>query len=175
MFGYTEIVSIPDEGTLLVVDAAIGRLFKFDMTARKGTPVLLPIEGMAEGDRIVRSDAIRLPEKYGGRVLLITDQSRGVVVVRSGESTEGKGKGKKNLKEKLWGRTEYLGLVPNDPTLPPGALTPAVTQMADRVYMVPNWFGERPIVEGTLTGNRSVFYLVDIPEEVDGLVRARGD
>ncbi|KAM7186858.1 hypothetical protein V8F20_011212 [Naviculisporaceae sp. PSN 640] len=166
VFGYTGIASLPEAGVLLTVEASTGSLYRFDMAAEKGVPVKLVIEGMGEGDRIVRSDAMRLPEKYGGKVLLITDQRRGVVVLRSITSSQ-KGNGKK---KKAWERAKYLGLVPNDSTLPPGALTPAVSEMADRIYMVPNWFGERPIVEGTLTGNRSVFYLVDITEEVDRLV-----
>lgn len=178
-FGYTGVASIPEEDTLLTVEAASGGLFRFDLGSEKGKPVPLPVEGMGETDRIVRSDAMRLPEKYGGKVLLVTDHSRGVVVLRSkgigtqsGGESKGKGKGTEKKTKKKWQKAEYLGLVPNDLTLPPGALTAAVTQLgSDRIYMVPNWFGERPVVEGTLTGNRSVFYLVDITKEVDELVR----
>ncbi|GAB1316067.1 Trichothecene biosynthesis protein [Madurella fahalii] len=138
---------------LLVVDVAKGALLRFEDIRKEkgGEPVRVPVEPVPT---IVRSDAMRLPDKYGGKVLLITDQSRGVLVLRSRDK---------------WKTAEYLGLVPNDATLPPGALTAAVSQMANRIYMVPNWFGE-PRVEGTLTGNRTTFYLVDITEQVDELL-----
>lgn len=139
--------------SLLVTDEGKGELFRFqDIRAEKGAePVRVPVEPVPT---IVRSDAMRLPEKYGGKVLLITDQGRGVLVLRSRDR---------------WRTAEYLGLVPNDATLPPGALTAGVSQMADRIYMLPNWFFE-PKVEGTLAGNRSTFYLVDITTEVDELL-----
>jgi hypothetical protein len=153
VMGFTGIESIGDD-TLLVVDGSKGAVFRFDMHAssrKKRRPMLVPVDPPVE---IVRSDAMRLPDRYHKKVLLITDQSRGVVVLRS---------------QNKWRTAEYLGLVPNDPTLPPGGLTASVVQMRDRIYMVPNWFFE-PKVEGTLAGNRSVFYLPDITEQVDLLV-----
>lgn len=101
MFGFTGLESVGK--TLLAVDAG------------KRTPVQVAIEPVPT---IVRSDSMRLPDKYHSKVLLITDQRRGVVVLRSKD---------------IWKTAEYLGLVPNDATLPPGALIAAVSQMADRI------------------------------------------
>ncbi|KAK0616865.1 hypothetical protein B0T14DRAFT_523950 [Immersiella caudata] len=140
--GFTGIDSVGD--TLLVVDATKGALFRFDMRDKKGkaTPVQVAITPVPT---IVRSDAMRLPDKYGGRVLLITDQSRGVLVLRSRDTS--------------WRTAEYLGLVPADGTLPPGSLTAAVSQIGDRIYALPNWFFE-PKVPGTFAGNRSTWLIL---------------
>jgi len=149
--GFTGIDSVGN--TLLVVDEGKGALFRFNMRDKKGKePIKVDVKPVPT---IVRSDAMRLPDKYGGKVLLITDQSRGVLVLRSKDT---------------WRTAEYLGVVPTNTTLPPGSLVAAVSQIGERIYALPNWFFE-PKVPGTLAGNRTTFYLVDITRQVESLLK----
>ncbi|KAK3368387.1 hypothetical protein B0H63DRAFT_565085 [Podospora didyma] len=150
IFGFTGIALAGK--TLLVVDESTGSVLKFD-TRKKGNPVPLAVTPEMT---VERSDAMRLPDKYEGKVLLITDHDRGVLVLRSKDG---------------WKTAEYLGLVPSDPTLPPGALTAAVSQIGQRICMVPNWFFDSKVPAGGLAGNRSTFYLVDITGQVDELLK----
>lgn len=148
--GYSGIAS--HENTIIVLDSGTGKLFRFDATAAKGTPV--PVAHVPE-EPIVRGDAIRLPLKYGGRVLLIAQHLRGVAVLRSPDAS--------------WTTAEYLGLIPNDPSLPEGALTTSVTQISDRIFTVTDWFSD-PIVPGTVAGNKTSFPMVDITDQIEVLL-----
>ncbi|KAI0384207.1 hypothetical protein F5Y04DRAFT_278211 [Hypomontagnella monticulosa] len=129
-----------------------GEIYRFDMTAEKGTPVLVP---RTPNDPILDFDAIYLPPKYGGKVLLISEHSRGVSVLRS---ADGK-----------WETAEYLGLIPNDPTLDEGGANTATVEISGNIYMVVEWFGD-PIVAGTSAGNRTEFPLTDITDQVEKLL-----
>ncbi|KAI1074904.1 hypothetical protein F5B20DRAFT_425300 [Whalleya microplaca] len=134
--------------------ASGGQIYRFDMAADKGTPVLVP----KTPDTIITSlDAIYLPPKYGGTVLLVSEHERGVSVLRS--------------KDGKWESAEYLGRVPNDPSLDAGALVTAPVEIAGSLYMVEEWFSD-PIVNGTVAGNRTEFPLVDITSEVEKLLAA---
>ncbi|KAI0004063.1 hypothetical protein F4779DRAFT_78063 [Xylariaceae sp. FL0662B] len=133
--------------------ASGGQIYRFDMTAESGTPVLVP---KTPDTAITSLDAIYLPPKYGGSVLLVSEHDRGVSVLRSKDGT--------------WERAEYLGLIPNDPSLDEGAAVTAPVEIAGSLYMVEEWFTD-PIVPDTVAGNRTQFPLVDITSEVERLLK----
>ncbi|KAK0621889.1 hypothetical protein B0T17DRAFT_618275 [Bombardia bombarda] len=152
--GYSGIVS--HSSTIVVLDSGVGKLFRFDAKSKRGTPTLVPIQP----DQIFEGgDSIRLPIKYSGRIMLVALHARGVAVLRSRNAD--------------WKTAEYLGLVPNSPTLPAGASVVSTVQIGNSLYIVNEWFGDS-MVPGTLAGNRTTFPMVDITEQVDALNLPKG-
>ncbi|KAI0426035.1 hypothetical protein F5Y09DRAFT_351656 [Xylaria sp. FL1042] len=188
---------------LLVTDArnhsaAGGALYSFDMSAPKGSPKRVPIAYpdspgaggvQVQVNPVIRpGDAIYLPRKYGGAVLLIAEHDAGVSVLRSRledddgsteggkyESEEKKGYGekrKKYEKRNEWRSAEFLGRIPNPPEVTAsGGVVTAAVEIAGSVYMVEEWFTD-PLVPGMSAGNRTSFPLVDITHQLDALVKA---
>ncbi|KAK1758940.1 hypothetical protein QBC47DRAFT_409747 [Echria macrotheca] len=140
--------------TLIALDSLAGQLFRFDATAERGTPVAVPHFPNAS---IENGDAIRLPLKFGGKVLLVAENLRGVSVLRSRDGS--------------WTEAEYLGLIPQDRSLPEGQLTTSMVQIGDKIFMVTDWFAD-PVVPGTTAGNRTSFPMVDITGDIDALLHA---
>ncbi|KAG4415045.1 hypothetical protein IFR04_011817 [Cadophora malorum] len=132
---------------LLSNDNDGGRLLSFDMRSSKGTPKVVPL---TPNHTFTFSDAIYLPPGYHGTVLLVAEDGPGITVLRS---ESGK-----------WNTAEYLGTVPKN--LPDSTFATAAVQVGDAIYMVVVPFGD-PIVEGTLSGNRTAFTFYDITEEVE--------
>ncbi|KAI8950579.1 hypothetical protein F4801DRAFT_579259 [Xylaria longipes] len=167
--GYTGLAAV-DGNTLLVADARNnsvdgGALYKFDTTARKGTPTRVPIaypgNRTSAADVIRPGDAIYLPPKYDNEVLLITEHEAGVSVLQSR-----KGKSK-------WHSAEFLGRIANAPDVAAaGGVVTAAVEIAGSVFLVEEWFTD-PLVPGTSAGNRTSFPLVDITAQLDALVKAR--
>lgn len=128
------------------------RLLRFDMRAAKGEPVEIPISSPRNVSEALRgSDAILLPKKYRGTVMLVSldiNDINGVAVLRS--------------KDGKWERAEDLGTVLN--TVEGGFATSTV-QIGERIFMVEEFFLDSP-------RTRSAFPFVDITEEVDRLVKA---
>ncbi|KAK4182545.1 tri14-like protein [Podospora australis] len=122
------------ECTLLIMDAGKGEIFHFDLRQKKVSPT-----------------------EYERKVLLVSDQSRRVVVLRS--------------RDAKWKTGEYLGLVRSDATLPLGGLTAAVSQVEDRIYMLPNWFFQPKGRRDAGRESKYFFSLVDITEQVDELLK----
>ena len=148
--GFSGIASHGD--TMVALDSGTGKLFRFDTKAAKGTPIPVP---HTPEESITRGDAIRLPLKFDGKVLLIAQNLRGVAVLRS--------------KDASWTSAEYLGLIPQDPSLPTGQLTTSTVQIGNKIYMVTDWFAD-PIVPGTVAGNKTSFPMVDITSKIDALL-----
>ncbi|ORX94787.1 TRI14-like protein [Clohesyomyces aquaticus] len=130
------------------------RLLRFDMRAPKGSPVEIPITSRRNiSDALRGPDAILLPRKYHGTVMLVSldiVDINGVTVLRS-----------RNGK---WNEAEDLGTILNTEVGRQGGFTPATVQIGERIFMVEEFFLDTP-------KNRSVFPFVDITEEVDRLVR----
>lgn len=145
--GYDGIVAYGD--TLILVDQMTNTLIKFDTRATTPAPVQIPLSPTGS---INGSDAIYLPPKYGGTVLLIAKDTVGIAVVRSQDH---------------WATAEYRGLIPNNSTYAEGAYVTATVEIAGSLYMLEEWFADdgfgRP-------GNRTQFPLVDITREVAALL-----
>ncbi|KAI1372413.1 hypothetical protein F4677DRAFT_268272 [Hypoxylon crocopeplum] len=135
-------------------ESGSGEIYRFDLTADKGVPVLVP---RTPDDPIMSLDAVYLPPKYGGKVLLVSEHDRGVSVLRS---ADGK-----------WESAEYLGLISNYSSLADGAVNTATVEVFGTIYTVDEWFTD-PIVPGSAAGNRTEFPLVDITYEIDELLAA---
>ncbi|KAH7308348.1 hypothetical protein BKA65DRAFT_177388 [Rhexocercosporidium sp. MPI-PUGE-AT-0058] len=136
--------------TLLSNDNDGGRILKFDMRSSTGKPVVVPLTA---NYTLSFSDAIYLPPKYKGTVLLVAEDGVGITVLRS-----------KNGK---WDKAEFLGTVPKN--LPDSELATAAVQVGDGLYMVVVPFGD-PTVPGTLAGNRTDFPFYDITAQVEKLL-----
>lgn len=157
---------------LLVSDAqnnsaSGGALYRFDMSAPKGIPVLIPIHYKGSPAAVIRpTDAIYLPPKYDNTVLLLAEynldgSNGGVSVLRS--RTKGRDK---------WHSADFLGRIPNPPNANnEGAFVTAAVEIAGSVFLVEEWFTD-PVVPGTSGGNRTLFPLVDITAQLEALVNS---
>lgn len=160
--GFAGIASIPEKDLLLVNNQADGQIYRFDGVsgAAQGTPVLVPRvdagNGSATSAPLGASDAILLPPKYKGTVLLVAVDAEGTAVLRSKDGT--------------WRSAETLGLVSNNVPEAMGGLVPAVVQIGpEKVFAVEEFFVD-PLVPGTNAGNRTLFPMLDITAQVDALL-----
>ncbi|WQF87809.1 Putative WD40/YVTN repeat-like-containing domain superfamily [Colletotrichum destructivum] len=128
-------------------------LYRFDMKAEKGSPVLVP---RSPNTALAMTDAIYLPPVYGNRVLLVAENTKGITVLRS--------------KDGSWQSAEHLGTVPNDSPLAQGGTVTAAVQVGSSIYMVEEFFADPPVM-GSTAGNRSAFPMVDITSQVEDLLK----
>ncbi|KAF2703365.1 hypothetical protein K504DRAFT_473936 [Pleomassaria siparia CBS 279.74] len=136
--------------TLITNDEASGNLYRFDMREKYGSPVAIKT---TPPHVINLTDAIQLPRKYHGTVLLVAERGQGVSVYR-------------DLKSE-WRTAEYLGLVEWPETT---RITTAPVQVGDALYFNLEPFGD-PGLDGPGTaGNRTDFLYVDISEKVGALL-----
>ncbi len=141
--------------TLLSNDNDGGRILKFDLrsSSKTGTPVVVPL---TPNHTLSFSDAIYLPPKYHGTVLLVAEDGPGITVLRSKSGT--------------WDTAEYLGTVPKG--LPDSISATAAVQIgSEALYMNVVTFAD-PLVPGTLAGNRTAFPYYDITAQVEKLLAA---
>ncbi|EFQ31921.1 hypothetical protein CGRA01v4_13093 [Colletotrichum graminicola] len=128
------------------------QIYRFDMTAEKGTPVLVRRSPDAT---LAMTGVIYLPQKYDGKVLLVAENAKGITVLRSSDGS--------------WQSAEHLGTVPNNSLAAPGGTITAAVQVGDSLYMVEG-FSTDPSVSNSTAGNRTEFPMVDITLEVEGLL-----
>ncbi|KAF2192277.1 hypothetical protein K469DRAFT_653632 [Zopfia rhizophila CBS 207.26] len=140
-------LAVKDDVLLSNDNANGGRLVRFDMTQAKGTPVAVHL---TPAKSISGSDAIYLPPKYNGTVLLVAINGAGVEVLRS--------------KDGKWTEAEDLGQVSNIVAAANGGIVTATVQVGQSLFMVEEFFGD------TQPGTRKEFPFVDITEEVEKLV-----
>ncbi|KAF5127405.1 Core trichothecene cluster (CTC) protein 14 [Metarhizium anisopliae] len=149
------LTGLASKGDILLATEHTGsRLLRFDMKADKGVPEVVPVgeDGIGE-----RPDGIYLPSKFEGKVLLVSSQVEGTVVLRS---ADGK-----------WTSAQRLGVVPNKFEGQGGSTTASV-EIEGRIFVSTEWFGDAANkVPGTLSGNRTEFPLYDITSEVVKLLR----
>ncbi|KAK3331659.1 hypothetical protein B0T19DRAFT_448157 [Cercophora scortea] len=152
--GFAGLAAVPHTDILLS-NYGDGQIYRFDMRAARGTPVKVPIAPQVLYDD---TDAIYLPPKYGGSVLLVASNFHGVQVLRS--------------RDRKWRTAEYLGTIPRpNGTLYDGGAVTAVTQMGpNAVYMIVDWI-DFPFVPGTVAGPRRLFPMPDITGDVEALLR----
>lgn len=142
-------------GDVLLSNDADGQVYRFDMRTERGIPTLVP---MTPNVTYEGTDAIYLPPKYGGTVLLVAINFGGVQVLRS--------------KDRKWERCEYLGTIPNpDTPVTSGSATTGVVQMgSNSIYMIDDWI-DFPFVPGQAAGNRTIFPMIDITDDVERLLQ----
>ncbi|KAM0740754.1 hypothetical protein ACQRIT_005938 [Beauveria bassiana] len=138
---------------LIVANQADGQLYRFDTRRRQaGIPVRIPL---GAGNETIGQDldAVYMPPRYNGRILLVSRYNLGTVVLCSRDAS--------------WTFAEKLGTIPN-PYREQGALSVATVQMGARLYSV-NLFSNDAKVQGSNAGNRTDHPLQDISDEVDKL------
>ncbi|KAK0748994.1 hypothetical protein B0T18DRAFT_405589 [Schizothecium vesticola] len=129
-----------------------GEIHRFDMRDPKGRPVVVP---RTPNVFIPDANGIYMPPKYRGTVLLVAINTVGVVVLRSKDGT--------------WRTAEHLGTVANNVTLAGSdAIVPTAVQVGESVYMVELYFAGT-IVPGTNAGNRTLFPMYDITNQLEAL------
>ncbi|KFG78217.1 TRI14-like protein [Metarhizium anisopliae] len=124
----------------------------------KPTPVRVGTAGTPpKTDAVLENiEAITLPKKYNGEVLLVASNTKGVYVLRSKDG---------------WDSAENLGEIPNKYAETGGVVVTTV-QVEDRLYAVLEYFGDiaSPVPE-TVAGDRTEFPLQDITSAVDELLK----
>ncbi|OAA58746.1 TRI14-like protein [Cordyceps fumosorosea ARSEF 2679] len=135
---------------LIVANQADGQLYRFDTRREEGVPVRIPL---GSGNETIGQDldAVYMPPRYDGRILLVSRYNLGTVVLRSRDAS--------------WRVAEKLGTIPN-PYREQGALSVATVEMGARLYSV-NLFSSDAKVQGSNAGNRTDSPLQDISDEVE--------
>lgn len=136
--------------TLIANDDASGNLYRFDMRCERGIPTEIKI---SPPHKISRTDAIQLPRKYAGTVLLVSELGQSVSVYRD--------------KSGKWHEAEYLGLVNwSDQT----ALVTAPLQIGDGIYFDVDPFLDPGLGGPGTAGNRTDFLYLDVTDKVEALL-----
>ncbi|KAF2005806.1 hypothetical protein P154DRAFT_615759 [Amniculicola lignicola CBS 123094] len=140
--------------TLITNDQQTGSLYRFDMRAKRGTPTLIKV---TPPHRFANTDAIQLPRRYKGTVLLVAELGIGFGVYRD--------------KKAYWEEAEFLGLV--EWKGDPGFFLTAPLQVGDGVYANLEPFGDPGLNGPGTAGNRTDFLYWDITAKVDELLKNR--
>ena len=157
--GFTGVCSIGD--TLIAIDAngvpeelseGDSQLYRFDMSKPTGEPILIP--RTPANISLGVPDAIHLPEKYGGRVMLAAMNYVGVTVLRSHDG---------------WRTAEQLGTVVSDFPALFQRILPSTVQIGQSQFAIGQRF-PGAIVPGTKGGNQSDFPFFDITAQVEALL-----
>jgi hypothetical protein len=152
--GYSGLATVPGTDILLANNNADHEIHRFDASGPKGVPAVVKREPHAA---MGGTDAILLPPKYGGSVLLVSENAVGITVLRS--------------KDGKWETAEHLGTVSNDADIvKSGGMVTAPLQIGDKIFMLEEFFAD-PFVAGGVAGNRSVFPLYDITDKVEALLK----
>ncbi|KAF2743440.1 TRI14-like protein [Sporormia fimetaria CBS 119925] len=132
------------------------QIWRFDMRAATGTPV--PVKITNANHTFGQSDAITLPQKYGGTVLLVSEDFIGISVFESKD---------------MWETAEYKGMVEIG-DVDPGTSNVATVQVGGGkeggIFRVYEPFGDEGLGGPGTAGNRTDFLIEDITEEVARLV-----
>lgn len=159
--GFGSLASSREKDFLLTNNNADGQIYRFDAVsgASSGKPVLVPRKDAGTGVDSVPlapSDAILMPAKYKGTILLVAMDAVGTAVLRSKDGT--------------WASAETLGTVSNIVPEAMGGMVSAVVQIGpDKIFSNQEFFSD-PLVAGTNAGNRTAFPLLDITAQVDAFV-----
>ncbi|KID74801.1 Trichothecene biosynthesis protein 14 [Metarhizium brunneum] len=152
--GFTGIVYLGTK--FLTTYGQNGQLQRWDSCQGQGKPTPVPIGTTGTPpttDAVLQNiEAITLPKKYEGKVLLVASNSKGVYVLRS--------------KDGSWDSAENLGAIPNN--YESDGVVVTTVQVEDRLYAVLEYFDDikNPVPE-TVAGNRTEFPLQDITSAVE--------
>lgn len=156
--GFTGLSAVGD--TLVVGDINNGstndaKFFRFDLKKNRGIPIPIPRSPLTP---INLPDAIHFPPKYGGKVLIVAEDLKGITVLKSDDG---------------WKTAKNVGSIPYNKTLYPDGLVAFSTQIGggfgQKLYM-PILFFSPDNVPGTLAGNRTDWPMIDITSQVDGFL-----
>ncbi|KAK4067552.1 hypothetical protein Trihar35433_6112 [Trichoderma harzianum] len=138
--------------TIVINDRVAPGLLTFDINKSKGVPTYVHPEGFPT-NYTGGGDGLMLPSKYGGKVILWSDDFYGNRVI-----------GSKNN----WKTAEYLGLVPMDETLSKeGGYTTGSFEVGQTIYSLTEFFQPTRSLEA-----KPKWLMVDATEQVDELVKA---
>ncbi|KAK3681561.1 hypothetical protein B0T22DRAFT_522678 [Podospora appendiculata] len=157
--GYTGTAHVGN--TMLVVDnngtpesSATGNseIFRLDLNKAHGAPVLVP---RTPHTPIGEADKIHLPQAYGGTVLLVAEDLRGLTVLRSLDG---------------WHTAEHRGFIPSDFPVFFQKIVPSSIQIGPtKNYLIGQYF-PGAFVPGTNSGNRTDFPMFDLTAQIDALL-----
>ncbi|KAK1752999.1 hypothetical protein QBC47DRAFT_462692 [Echria macrotheca] len=154
-FSPTTLIAISAEGVPEELSAGDSKLYRFDTSLKypPSQPTIIPIS--PPETKLGVPDAIHLPERYGGTVMLAAMNYVGVSVLRSKDG---------------WRSAEYLGTIPSDyPKFFERIITATVQIGAEKQFMIGQSF-PGGIVPGTKGGNGTDFPFFDITDEVEALL-----
>ncbi|KAK3046362.1 hypothetical protein LTR09_012138 [Extremus antarcticus] len=149
-YGFGGIVSIGDK--LVISDAISGGLVTFDTQHdHKPHPTYVPLQNLPSDYRPGNADGLYLPQKYGGKVLLWSDDYNGTSVYGSDDG---------------WTSAHFLGLILNDDPKIEGGLTTDSFDIGDSIFILTQEFAF------TLPApKKHNFIFFDITAEVDEVVK----
>ncbi|KAF2656890.1 hypothetical protein K491DRAFT_580917, partial [Lophiostoma macrostomum CBS 122681] len=169
--GLGGIAAVPGTNILLAQGDASGALWRFDMSAETGVPVVIPVVDRSNGNGtgngngtahvFPATDAIYLPPRYSSTILLVAEDSVGTSVFRS--------------RDARWESAEYLGLIPiRGADKQAGTSVVAAVQvgsaLAGDVYRVLEPFGDQGLEGPGSAGGRGAFLFESIGGAVDKLL-----
>ncbi|KIM98617.1 hypothetical protein OIDMADRAFT_56965 [Oidiodendron maius Zn] len=137
---------------IIINDRLYPALVTFNIDEPYGTPVYVHPEGFP-ANYSAGTDALVAPSKYGGRVVLWSDDFYGTRVIGTRDN---------------WETAEYLGLVLMDSSLRSrGGFTTDSFAVGNTIYSLTEFFQATKPIQTT-----KEFTMVDMTEQVDQLVRA---
>jgi hypothetical protein len=128
-------------------------IVKFDLRASKGVPAQVKIVGT---HTFGVSDAISLPPKYHGTVLLVAEEGAGFSVFES--------------KDAKWDVATFKGFVENTSTQNGTSVT-AVVQIGDGLFEVLEPFGDAGVNGPGSAGVRADFLFKDVTADIEVLLK----
>ncbi|KAL0943561.1 uncharacterized protein CTRU02_201448 [Colletotrichum truncatum] len=154
--GFSGLVTAPDGKSILVADSSDGQLYRLDIGVSANSTAVAPVRVPLKSADIIGSalDGVSIPSRYNGKVILVSDNVNGTVVLHSDDAK--------------WESATVLGSVPNG-YLADGGSSVTTVQIGGSVYVVTEWFGDSKVA-GTLAGDRSEWPLVDITAAVDAFL-----
>ncbi|KAL6243455.1 hypothetical protein RBB50_009447 [Rhinocladiella similis] len=160
--GYTGIENYKDQ-LLILYNVEYGRIETFNLKAPTGTP---RIPAISNWDRRVgmkiSGDALLLPPKYDGKVLLMGDNGEGAGTPPQGVRVF--------ISKDAWATVHYLGFV--DTTREDGGFPTWAYEIQGSIYVSMMYFAEGapPGPVFMRPGNRDAFPQLDITQKVHDLV-----
>lgn len=148
-YGFGGVVALGDK--LIVSDTISGGLVTFNTESENPQPTYVALQNLTSDYKPPNADGLYSPKRYGGKVILWSDDYNGTSVYGSNDN---------------WNTAHFLGLVENnDPGIIQGAMTSDSFEIGHQVYVVTQIFQYALPLE-----SKKNFLFYDITEEVDAIV-----
>jgi hypothetical protein len=146
---------------LIVADVVAAEFVTYDASpnATSGTPTSVIMVGKPDNYTILTCDGLIAPSRYGGLVLLCSENTMNAITVFY--TTDG------------WISAKYIGQVANDDPLGAGGFPVATVQMANGIFIVNNWLFDNGGAWDE-PGDRDSFPFIDITDQLDVIVSTAG-